>query len=235
MTRFAIFAALLLASAPAAAAERSFSVTGFDRIRVEGPFRVRLTTGVAPFAKASGSQAGLDGVALDVQGRTLVVRASRSSWGGYPGEQSGPVEIEVGTHELGTAWVNGAGSLSISRVKGLEFELVMQGSGSADIGEAQVDQLKIGITGAGNAVVAGTAGSLTALVRGTSVLDASRLKVKDAKVGSEGPSQVRLTATNEVKVDALGLASVELAGDPACTVRAQGSATVTGCKSATAQ
>ena len=235
MIRPAILAALLLASAPAAAAERSYSVTGFDRIRVDGPFRVHLTTGVAPFARASGSQAALDGIAVDVQGRTLVVRSSRSSWGGYPGDASGPVEIAVGTHELGTAWVNGAGSLGISRVKGLAFELSIQGSGSAEIAEADVDQLKIGVTGAGSASIAGTARRLTAVVRGTSSLDASRLTVKDATVGAEGPSQVRLTATNEAEVDARGVASVELAGSPACKVRAQGSATVIGCKTAADQ
>lgn len=235
MIRLAILAALLLSSVPAAAAERSFTVTGFDRIRVDGPFRVSVTTGVAPFAKASGSQAGLDGIAIDVQGRTLVVRPNRSSWGGYPGEQAGPVEIAVGTHELGAAWVNGSGSLGINRVKGLTFELSIQGSGSAEIGEAKVDHVKIGITGAGSATIAGTAPRLTALVRGTSVLDASRLQVKDATVGTEGPSQVRLTATNEAQVNASGVASVELAGNPACTVRAQGSATVIGCKSASAQ
>lgn len=235
MTRLAILAALLFAPAPAVAAERNFSVTSFDKIRVDGPYRVRLTTGVAPFARATGSPAALDGVAIDVQGSTLVVRANRSSWGGYPGEQSGPVEISVGTHEIGTAWLNGAGSLGIDRVKGLSFDLSIQGSGSAEIAQTSVDQLKVGISGAGSARIAGTAPKLTAVVRGTSVLDASGLAVKDAEVGAEGPSQVRLTATNQAKVDARGVASVELAGGPACTVRAQGSATVSGCRTATNQ
>ena len=59
-----VFAALA-ASVPASAAERNFTVTGFDRIRIDGPYRVRLTTGVAPFAKASGSAAALQGVSID--------------------------------------------------------------------------------------------------------------------------------------------------------------------------
>lgn len=234
MIRLAILAALLSAftAAPAAAAERNYTVTGFDRIRVDGPYRVRLTTGVAPFARATGSLAALDGVAIDVQGRTLVVRPSRSSWGGYPGEREAPVEISLGTHDLATAWLNGAGSLAIDRVKGLMFDLAIQGSGSVEIGEARVDQMKVGISGAGSATIAGTVPRLTAVVRGTSVLDAGGLMVKDATIGAEGPSRVRLTATNEAQVDARGVASVELAGSPACTVRAQGSATVIGCKSA---
>lgn len=231
MTRTALFASLLLAcAAPAAAAERNYSVTSFDRVRVEGPYRVRLSIGVAPFAKASGPASALDGVAIDVQGRTLVVRAQRASWGGFPGEAGGPVEIALGTHELSTAWINGAGSLSIDRVKGLTFELSLQGAGSADIGEALVDQLKVGISGSGSGRIAGVAPRLTALVRGTSSLDASGLAVKNATVGAEGPSVVKLAASETAKIDALGLASVEIAGSPACTVRAAGSASVTGCK-----
>jgi hypothetical protein len=225
---------LALLASPAAAGERSFSVTGFDRIRVEGPYRVELVTGVAPFARASGSPAALDGVSIGVQGRTLVVRPNPSSWGGYPGEQRGPVQIRVGTHELGTAWINGPGTLAINRVSGLSFDIAIQGSGSAEIGQAQIDQMKLGISGAGSVRIAGTAGKLIAVVRGASLLDAAALSAKDVTLGAEGPSDVRLTATAEAEVDARGTASVQLFGGPACTVRAQGSATVSGCRVASA-
>src|SRR6185503_7174940 len=112
---------------------RSYSVTSFDRIRIDGPYQVQLTTNVAPFARASGSQASLDAVVLKVEGRTLIIRESSGGWGGYPGEGRGPVTIEVGTHDLSTAWINGAGGLGIDRVKGLSFDLAIQGSGIARI------------------------------------------------------------------------------------------------------
>ena len=124
-----VFAALA-ASVPASAAERNFTVTGFDRIRIDGPYRVRLTTGVAPFAKASGSAAALNGVSIEVQGQTLIVRKNPSGWGSYPGEGPGPIEIAIGTHELSTAWLNGAGSLAIDKAKGQSFDLSVQGAGS---------------------------------------------------------------------------------------------------------
>ena len=49
------FAAGLTAALPAAAAERSYTLTSFDRIRVEGPFAVDLVTNRSPFARATGS------------------------------------------------------------------------------------------------------------------------------------------------------------------------------------
>lgn len=230
MTRLVPIAALLLAAAPASAAERNYSVTSFDRIRVEGPFAVRLVTNKAPFAKASGSPQGLDTVSVEVNGRTLVIRPNRSSWGGYPGQQRGPVEIAVGTHELTSAVLNGSGSLAIDKVKGLSFDLTIQGSGTARIDEVAVDRLTTGIAGAGSARLSGKALKFTAIVRGTSSLDASGLQAKDAKIGAEGPATVQVHASATADVDARGLAAVSLAGSPACKVVAQGSATVSGCR-----
>src|SRR5258708_6118059 len=90
----------LLSAAPADAATRNFGITGFTKIRVDGPYRVQLAVGIAPFASASGSPAALDRVAIEVQGSTLIVHSNRSAWGGYSGEDVGPVEIRLGPHEL---------------------------------------------------------------------------------------------------------------------------------------
>lgn len=226
-----LVAVLASVPTPADAATRTFGVSGFDRVRVDGPFKVRLTTGVAPFAAASGgSTAALDTVAIDVQGRTLVVRGNRSSWGGYPGEARGPVEISIGTHELNAAWVNGSGSLAIDKLRGLSFDLAVQGAGSASVGSAMVDQLKVSIAGTGSASIAGVAPRLTAIVRGISTLDASALVAKDATIGAQGPATIKATVTGTAKVDAQGAAVVDLAGRPACIVKAIGSATVLGCR-----
>lgn len=229
--KHAAFAALVLLAVPAGAAERNYSVTSFDRIRVDGPYQVTLRTNVAPFAKASGAQASLDGVSIRVEGRTLVVRADTSGgWGGYPGEGRGPVTIALGTHDLTTAWVNGPGALLIDKVKGLSFDLAIQGSGTMRIDSADVDLLRVGLSGAASSRIAGRAAKLTATVRGTSSLDAEGLAVKDAVIGAEGPAVVRASISGTAKVDALGLASVALAGAPSCTLKTQGSSTVTGCR-----
>jgi hypothetical protein len=229
-----ILALLALASLPVAAAtpasERTYSVSGFDRVRIDGPYRVELRTNVAPYAKAAGTPVSLDGVSIKVEGRTLVIRSGGGGWGGYPGEGRGPVTIEIGTHDLSAAYINGAGALMVDRVKGLSFEMAVQGAGIASVTDVDVDQMKVGVSGAGTVRMAGRVGKLTSTIRGTSNFEADRLEVKDAVIGAEGPSTVRTHVTNSAKVDANGLASVTLTGDPACTVKAQGSANVVGCK-----
>jgi len=222
--------AAVACAAPSNAATRNFTVTGFERIRVDGPFLVRLTTGVAPFARASGSPTALNAVSIEVQGQTLVVRKNPGGWGGYPGESPGPIDIEVGTHELSKAWLNGAGRLAIDKVKGQTFDVSIQGPGSIAVERLTVDELKAGLSGSGSAVIGGKAAQVTAIVRGTSTFDGLGLTAKDATIGAEGTAVVKLTATGTAKVDSLGTAMVELAGRPACTVRAVGSAVVSGCR-----
>jgi hypothetical protein len=225
-------AALALAfAAPAGAATRNFGITSFEKVRIEGPFKVRLTTGVAPFASASGSLAAIQRVAIDVRGNTLVVHSNLSSWGGYPGQDPGLVEISLGTHDLSSAWLSGSGALAIDKVKGLSFDLSTQGSGSATVGRADVDQLNISVVGTANATVAGQAAKLTAVVRGISTLDAAGLSAKDATIGAEGSATVAAKVSNSATVDGSGPATVRLTGRPACTLRVSGSVSVSGCKS----
>jgi hypothetical protein len=231
MRTFLLAAAALSGIAGSAhAATRNFGITSFEKVRVEGPFKVRLTTGVPPFASATGSQAALDAVAIEMRGNTLVVHGSSSSWTGYPGQTAGPVEINLGTHELSAAWINGSGALAIDKARGLSFDLSVQGSSAASIGRADVDQLSIAVVGTGSATLAGQVRKMTAVVRGISSLDVANLAAKDATLGVEGTATVAANVSNSVTVDGNGPITVRLTGGPACTLRVTGSASVTGCK-----
>jgi len=230
MRTFFLAAALIALAAPAGAATRNFGITSFEKVRVDGPFKVKLTTGVAPYARATGSPAALDRIAIEVRGNTLVVHNNLDSWGGYPGKDVGPVEVSLGTHDLSAAWLNGSGTLAIDRVKGLSFDLSVQGSSAGDIGEASVDQLNVSVVGTASARVAGRAAKLTAVIRGISSLDTGALSSKDASLGADGAATIAANVSGSVSVDATGPATVRLAGRPACTLRVSGSASVSGCR-----
>lgn len=221
--------ALSAIACPAGAATRNFGITGFEKVRIEGPYKIVLSTGVAPFARATGSAAALDKVAIEVRGNTLVIHNSRSSWGGFPAANAGPVEIALGTHDLRSVWLNGSGTIAIDRVKGLSFDLSVQGSGAGSIGRVDVDQLSLNLGGTTSATVAGRAAKMTAVVRGNSSLDAAALKVADAVLGAEGAASVKADVRNAIKIDGSGPATVALTGKPACTLRVSGSVSVSGC------
>lgn len=227
----AILIALALA-APASAATRNFGITSFERIRVDGPYRVQLKTGVAPYATATGSQSALDRVAIDVIGNTLIVHNNVSAWGeSSDTSDSGPVEIRIGTHDLTAATLNGAGLLQIDRVKALTFNGAAQGSGQLGVGQADVDQLSMVVIGTASAIASGHAGTLKLAVRGASSFDGSGLTAKDATIGADGAATIKAIVTDSATIDGSGPATITLGGKPACTARMSGSASVSGCKS----
>src|SRR5437868_11888372 len=92
MNRFALFALLFLAG-PAQAAEHIYSIGSFDRIRVEGPFDVRLVIAPSPGARAEGDRQAIDNLDIRVEGMTLIIRAGVSGWGEQPvaGTSGAPV------------------------------------------------------------------------------------------------------------------------------------------------
>lgn len=226
----AALAAAALSATPAGAATRNFGITSFQKVRIEGPFRVTLHTGVAPYARAVGSQAALDRVDIDTSGNTLTIRNSLSAWGGYKGQDSGTVEIVLGTHELSSAWMSGSGTIAIDRVKAQTFDLAVNGSGGAEIGDARVDQLTVNLTGTSSARLAGQAGKVTVQVRGVSSLAAGSLTADNAVLNADGAATIEASVRDTVKVNASGPATIRLGGRPSCTLKVSGSAEVSGCR-----
>ena len=222
--------ATLALAAPANAGTRNFGLDSFTKIRVEGPYKVTLTTGVAPFAKATGSTIALDRIALEVRGDTLVVQTNPSAWGGYPGENPGTVEISVGTHDLTNAALTGAGSLAISQVKGLSFALSVQGSGAASIDNVATDQMEVNLAGTASAKLKGKSLKFTALVRGLSSLDAGTLVAPEAHITADGSATIDAAVTDSARIDAWGPATIRLTGRPTCTLKVSGSTNISGCR-----
>jgi hypothetical protein len=227
MKRF--MAALALAAAfaaPAAAAERRYSVNDFDRLVIEGPFVVRLVTGRPSSAVATGSPEALERVSVEVQGRTLRVRPNRSAWGGYPGAAAGPVAIELTTRELAAASVNGAGSLAIDRVAGLRLDLAVEGTGRIGASALAVDNLVIGMIGSGRMQLGGRATEVRASVHGWGDIDGSALRAQGVNLVTDSAGRIALQAEREATVTATGIGEVEVTGAGACTVRGLSAAQV---------
>lgn len=208
---------LFMPAAAAAAVERRFTVTDYDRLVVEGPFTVTVATGKPPSASASGDPASLDRLSLSVEGRILRVRADRSS-----ARPLGPIAITLSTHDLRAISVTGAAQVSVSRLKGMRVDLTLAGSGSLDASGIEADRLVVGLLGSGAMALAGRAKTLQATVQGAAGFDAEALMVEDAELRSETAGEVRLNVRRSLKGSARGSGDTIIAGSPACTIESTG-------------
>jgi hypothetical protein len=226
MNRFMPALLLALAAAPASAAERRYSITDFDRVQVDGPYEVVLTTGGPSSARASGAQPAIDAVTVEVSGGILRIRANRSAWGGYPGQATGTARIYASTRDLKAAIVRGSGSLAIDKVRGLRVDLTLAGNGKLSVAAVAADVLNVGVVGAGRMTLAGAAKQFRAAVEGSGDLDAATLKVDDAQLTSDTAGSVAFEARRSAKVKALGTGEVNITGAADCTVEASGAGSV---------
>ena len=222
MKHFALFPLALLVAAPGHAAERHYVVTNFDRVRVEGPFVVRLTTRKAPAATADGSERATDGLSIRVEGTTLIVSAGPNGWSGVPvrGAVEAPV-IRLSTSAIRGATVIGGGSLTIDgAVAGQRIDLSVTGSGTLAVPALDADQVNANLLGSGSMTLGGRGGHVRLLASGSGVLDAGALRGDDVLVRLDGSGSASATARYTADATSSGVGAVTIYGKPACKVKA---------------
>ncbi|WP_157220060.1 head GIN domain-containing protein [Flavisphingomonas formosensis] len=227
MVRRLLFLALAICTAARGeAAQRTYSVTSFDRIRVEGPYVLDVRTGSSPSARAVGDAVGIDRLSIEVQGTTLIVRPDKSDWSGWPGASSGPVRIAVSTPSLSAVSLNGAPTVSIDRMKGSALDLQLIGSGSLSVGMIDSDSLTAMASGAGSLSVAGRVKTAKVALQGAGRLDASQLSAADVEVTALGNGDITIGAQRSARINAAGSGNVTISGQGSCIVRQSGAGVV---------
>lgn len=219
------FALAALSAVPAQAEERRYMLTGFDRIRIDGPFEVTVTTGGSNGAVATGEARAIDEVNVRVQGTTLIVSAGINGWGGYPGAVRGVPRVTVSAVALRSAAVVGGGRLTIDRLRGQRIDLSLTGTGTLDVGTVQADRVETTLIGTGRVRLGGTALQGRFASNGAGEIDATALSVAALSVTWQSAGDGRFTARNTADIRALGQGSVTVAGSAACTVAGGGPVT----------
>lgn len=214
-------ALVLLSATPASAADRVFSIGSYDRVRVDGPFEVRIVTGTSPGAKASGDRQLLERLAIAVNGTTLTVRIGTGGWGETPLRRDGSAPVvTLSTPRLTTLFVTAGAQVRVDRMKAQRIDLSITGSGRLAVAQADTDQLYASILGAGSVTLGGRANRARLLTDGAGTMDATDLAVNDLTVRLDGPGETRAAARYTAAVTSTGLGSVTVTGKAKCTVQA---------------
>lgn len=224
MRRLALLSLFALTAA-APGDDRSFMVSGFERVRVDGSYDVRIVTG-GPFAAvASGDADALLRLNVRVDGGTLVV-ATGADGGGVRTRPSGAIVVRVSVPTpIRAALVNGGGRLAIDRMKSQRVELGVNGAGTLRVDGIDAGEVVATQTGAGSLAASGKSGRATFSSYGVGAIDAAGLEVNDLTVRSDGSGGGSFAARYTARINALGLGPVSVAGAPKCTI--SGTAPVT--------
>ena len=232
MIRPAMLSVLALAvctgcTSSAHGATRGYTVTDFSKLRVEGPFDVRVHVGAPASAKASGPSDALDRLEVTVSDDTLVIRPKHDGWGGWPGMNQGRVTIDVGARSLTAAALAGSGDVTVDRVKGDTLSLTLAGSGDLSVGAADVTSLTANATGSGDLTVSGRARQGRFMLTGSGDVHGGKLNVDDASVQLIGSGDITVGAQHTAKVDLAGSGDITIAGPANCAITRSGSGDVT--------
>ena len=221
-------ALLLLLPVSADAEERRVGLGSFDRVRIEGPYRVTIATGGSPGAVLR-SDGSLDGVELHTERGTLMLRrAASAGWGERRTAAGGPVTVALTTPALAGLSAAGGAEVSVTRMAAPRIDVTLGGSGRIAIDTVAGDQLNAQLIGDGQIRFgAGKVGTLRLTASGTGGIDAGSIDAGDAVVHLAGSGAIAARARYTATVSNAGLGMVSVAGQPKCRLVGQPTGTVT--------
>jgi putative autotransporter adhesin-like protein len=215
------FAPLLLLAAAPPADEKSFMVSDFDRVRIDGPFEVEIVTG-SPGARASGDPQALDHVAIRVEGSTLTVNAGATGWALRAVEAPGTVKITISVPALSGLSIRGGAQVSAAEMRSARVDLGLSGAGSIAVSAVRADDLVVTLAGAGAITLAGTAARARVNSFGDGSVHAENLVANEAALFGASTGEVQMRVRYAAQVSARGTGKVTVLGQPSCKVTGSG-------------
>ena len=220
-------ATLTLTVGSAQAAERKFSISSFDDIRIIGSVNVAITTnrGVSASAKAADREI-LDRVLLRKSGSQLVVsiKPKTSDNGRFSADD--PVTVTLATHVVKSITHSGSGAVILDQLGGRDARAQLRGFGVLTIEDVDSDTLDIAMTGGGQIIIAGKAKKGRIELLGSSTLDGSGLTLDALHLLHRGPASSHVFVEKEAEITNSGTGKIQIDGHPNCSVRTSGAAQI---------
>ena len=215
-----IVLATMLPLTSAQAAERRVDLSSFQKLRVEGPFLVTLTTGPSPRGLLSGETEALRGVETRLSDGTLVVR--RIAGDGASSRGVGPVTLTLTAPPLSAITVIGGAQVTAEGMQGAALTLSIAGAGEIRVDRAEGDQLNATLGPAKLTIGGGRVAKARLLANGPVALAANGLEAGDLFVTLEGPGEIDARARYTATVTNAGLGRVTVEGTAKCRIMGGG-------------
>lgn len=241
-----ILSVLPVAATPAQAqTARSFPLSGFDRISLEGCDNAVVTIGNAFTVRAVGQPVSLEVIRAEVRQQKLIITRPNGMCDSRAKRPGATIEITVprlrGVESEGTgsmrlhpfeagefeAEMSGTGNLTMEGLRGRKVGITMSGTGNAQMQDIRVTTLALETNGTGSIRGAGAVDALSIDSSGTGNVDTTAMTTRMLSVDASGTGGVRAQANGPAAIDASGMTRVVVGGRPQCTVDKSGFARVT--------
>lgn len=226
--------------------QQEFTVRGFEKLSVEGKFRVTLVPSQQERVLVMLDEGNMKKVSVDLKGKNLCIRGKKKALEDFP-----PVPVRIEYVKLDNIRISGAAHVvvpetlrSMNLVLDLQDEAVLQGSfligGKASLEmkdmariEGRVDAVKkgrIGISGMAEARIKGYVPELELKLSDMGKLSAPELLSDKVEARLSDVSEARLAVNKQLKAQVEDAARLRYGGQPKLSVSSHGSATVSALK-----
>ena len=202
--------------------QRSYSLSGFDAVSLEGPQEVIVAVGPAYSVRAVGDREALERLRVEQDSRSLKIGSIKGNWINR-GNNRGKAIVYVTMPALAKAAVAGSGDMRIDRVEGGRFSGAVSGSGDLNLAALRVNDAAFSIAGSGAIRAAGSAGRSSISVAGSGDVDLSGVETRSASVSIVGSGDVRARAIENASVSIMGSGDVMITGPAKCSLKKMGS------------
>lgn len=199
---------------------KTYPAGNFTQLDVAGDYDVTVSTGSAPGVQATGGQARLDDLVVEVDGDTLKIHA-RQNGGNWTNDKG--VKVSVTVPALTGVAQAGSGDVTVNKIAAPRFSGSLAGSGNVTLDDLQAQQLEISIAGSGDLKAKGSAGATKVAIAGSGDVYAGDLVTNSADVSVLGSGNVRLQAKQNASVSIAGSGDVTITGGAKCNVSKAGS------------
>ena len=201
-------------AAQATAADRRYSVSDFDKIRVVGASNVVIDQARATTVRASGNREALDLLSVEVLDRVLTVQPIAGNAVTEPRRNLGAVTLFITAPSLNGVKLNGSGAIKIAVIKATQADISLTGSGQITVATVAVDRLSARLSGSGTLALTGKALSVDANIKGSGNVVAASLDVADLKLMAASSGLISMSAKRSAMITSTGPGTIAVTGGP---------------------
>jgi hypothetical protein len=225
-----LIAALTVALAPAPAGAQTtetYDVSGFSKLEIGIRGTVSLSQGDTESLTITGPEDVVADIEVEVVNGRLTVDYGPKNWieQFFSGEEDA-VEVEVSMSTVEAILVSGGSEIiGATPIEADDLRVGVSGAGEIDL-QISASRLRSEISGAGEMNLEGSADAHEIDISGAGTVRAADLKTNSSSVRVSGAGECEVYATADLSVDVSGAGTVRYRGEPTISQSVSGAASV---------